>query len=142
MAKERTLVADSSVVTKWFLLEEGSERAVALRDEFATGGVMLAVPTLLYYEVVNALRFSGGFSVEDLALAAKSLSEYRFQAWRPRGKLLDAAVRMSAEDGVTVYDAVYVALARMKGCRVLTEDRELLEKFPRFATPLSEFSPA
>lgn len=78
--EKRSLVVDSSVVARWSLAEEGSTEVVANRDEFASGRLELAVPTLLFYEVADALRFSGAFSEEELRIALKSLSRYRFQA--------------------------------------------------------------
>lgn len=48
---------------------------------------------------------------------------------------------MSVRKGVTINDASYVALAGARECKAVTEDRELPEKFPTLATPLSEFRP-
>ena len=130
MAKKDEYVVDSSIVTKWFLIETDSDRAIRLRNEFATGRVRLTVPTLLFYEVTNAIRFSGIFNETDLALAAKSLSKYRFGIWRPRGKLLELSAQLSVRENVTVYDACYVALAIRLKTKLITEDKELLDKFP------------
>lgn len=129
VAKKDEYVVDSSIVTKWFLVETNSEKATSLRNEFATGRLRLTVPTLLFYEVTNALRFSGVFNETDLALAARSLSKYRFGIWRPRGKLLELSVQLSVRENVTVYDACYVALAKRLKTRLVTEDKELLDKF-------------
>jgi predicted nucleic acid-binding protein len=139
MAKKDRFVVDSSVVAKWFLTEPGSDRAIELRDEFATGRLDLSVPTLLFYEVMNALRFSGSFSRADLSMAARSLSNYRFDIWRPRGKVLELSTELSHDKDVTVYDACYVALAQRIGSKVVTEDRELLTKFPERAVAASKF---
>jgi predicted nucleic acid-binding protein len=131
VAKKNEYVVDASIVSKWFLVETDSDRAIRLRDEFATGRLRLTVPTLLFYEVTNALRFSGVFNDIDLTLAAKSLSKYRFGIWRPIGKLLELSVQLSVKENVTVYDACYVALANRLKTRLVTEDGELLNKFPR-----------
>ncbi len=139
MAKKDQFVVDSSVVAKWFLTEPDSDKAIELRDEFATGRLELAVPTLLFYEVMNALRFSGGFKSPDLLVAAKSLSKYRFGIWRPRGKLLELSTELSVEKDLTVYDACYVALGKRTDCRLVTEDKELLAKFPTDTLALSDF---
>jgi predicted nucleic acid-binding protein len=112
---------------------------VALRDKFATRKIRLAVPTLLFYEVTNALRFSGVFDEAALSLAARSLSRYRFEIWRPIGGLLELSARLSLRNGVTVYDACYVALAQRKGSKVITEDGELLDKFPSSTMSLDGF---
>lgn len=138
MAEKGSLVVDSSVVAKWYLTEPGSDAAIRIRDAFATGKLDIKVPTLLMYEVANALRFSGTFKVEELAVAVRSLGKYRFEMWRPRGRLLEAAVRMSVEGDVTVYGACYVALADLTKCRFVTEDRELLATFPKLTVPLAE----
>lgn len=139
MAKKDQFVVDSSVVAKWFLTEPGSNKAMELRDEFATGRLELAVPSLLFYEVMNALRFSGSFERPDLLVATKSLSKYRFDIWRPRGKLLELSIELSVEKDLTVYDACYVALAQRTNGKVVTEDKELLDKFPSDTMALSEF---
>lgn len=139
MEKKDEYVVDSSIVTKWFLTESDSEKAVRVRDEFATGGIRLAVPTLLFYEVVNALRFSGVFKEADLTLASDSLSKYQFEIWRPRGRLLALSAQLSLREEVTVYDACYVALARRIGSKVITEDKETLGKFPTLTLSLSRF---
>jgi predicted nucleic acid-binding protein len=132
-------VVDSSVVSKWFLEETDSAHAIELRDGFAVGKLKLAVPTLLFYEVMNALRFSGAFKSADLVVAARSLSKYRFDIWRPRGKLLELSAELSTEGELTIYDACYIALAQRLGSKVITEDKELLSKFPRQTTAMSEF---
>jgi predicted nucleic acid-binding protein len=130
VAKKNEYVVDASIVTKWFLIETNSDQSIKLRDKFATGRLRLVVPTLLFYEVMNALRFSGVFSELDLAEAAKSLSKYRFGIWRPIGKLLELSVQLSVRDDITVYDACYVGLAKRLSTRLVTEDNELLSKFP------------
>lgn len=130
-------VVDSSVVTKWFIIEEGSDNALKIRDSFATGKIRLAVPTLLFYEVMNALRFSGVFPKPDLLLASKSMSKYEFEVWQPKGKLLELSVELCIRGDVTVYDACYIALASRKKTRLITEDQELLGKFPNRSISLS-----
>lgn len=139
MAKKDQFVTDSSVVAKWFLTELGSDKAIELRDEFATGRLELTVPSLLFYEVMNALRFSGSFESSELLVAARSLSKYRFGIWRPRGKLLGLSTELSVEKDLTVYDACYVALAQRTNSKVITEDKDLLAKFPSDTMALSEF---
>lgn len=138
MAKDE-FVVDSSVVTKWFLEEPDSEDAIGVRDAFATGRLKLAVPTLLFYEVINALRFSGLFKKTELVLAAKSLSKYKFGIWRPRGRLLEISAELSIGEDLTVYDACYVALAQRIGSKVITEDKELLSKFPTHTLTMIAF---
>ena len=141
MAKKKEYVVDSSIVTKWFLVEADSELATGLRNDFATGRVGLTVPTLLFYEVMNALRFSGLYNETNLTIAARSLSKYRFGIWRPRGKLLELCGALSVRHDLTVYDSTYVALAQRIHTKVITEDKEILDKFPAYTISLNRYIP-
>jgi predicted nucleic acid-binding protein len=140
VAKDKDYVVDSSVVVKWFLLEPDSDAATRLRDDFATGRTGLIVPTLLFYEVMNAIRFSRLFREADLAMVARSLSKYKFGIWRPRGRLLELSGQLSIKEDVTVYDSCYVALAQRLRTKVITEDSELLQKFPNHTLSLPGYA--
>lgn len=68
-------VVDASVVVKWFVEEEYSRESKLLRDAYAAGLVDLSAPTILPYEVVNALKYSGAFNEEELKEVAKILTD-------------------------------------------------------------------
>jgi predicted nucleic acid-binding protein len=139
VAEKKEYVVDSSIVTKWFLIEADSELATGLRNDFATGRVRLTVPSLLFYEVMNALRFSQLYDETNLTIAAKSLSKYQFSIWRPLGKLLELCGALSVRQDLTVYDASYVALAQRIHTKVITEDKEILDKFPAYTISLNRY---
>ncbi|MBI5242614.1 MAG: type II toxin-antitoxin system VapC family toxin [Elusimicrobia bacterium] len=54
-------VLDASVALKWFVEESGTARALAFRDDFLAGKIVLASPDLLLYEAANVLRFKREF---------------------------------------------------------------------------------
>ena len=55
----RRVVIDASVVLKWRLRdEEATDKADALLDDFLAGNMLLLAPTLLDYEIANALRMA------------------------------------------------------------------------------------
>jgi predicted nucleic acid-binding protein len=138
--EKKSFIIDSSIVAKWFMQEKDSKLAISVRDDFGKGQTKLIVPTLLFYEVMNALRFSGSFDGSDLGTIAMSLSKYQFEIWKPVGKLLELSARLSLKKEMTVYDACYVALAQRVGSKVITEDKELLDKFPALTVPLDYFA--
>ncbi len=140
MEKQKA-VADASIVAKWFLDEESSEKARQLRDSFATGKVTISVPSLLFYEGLNALWRSGLFSEEDLTLAARSLSKYGFDIWEPRGSIYEQSAMLSSKHAISIYDAAYVALAFRLNATLYTADSELLQKFPKNTRHISSYEP-
>ncbi len=121
---------DASVCARWFLDEEYSDRARVLRDSFVKGIVTIAVPSLLFYETLNALRYSGEYREKELSLAATSLSKYGFEVWEPEGEVYRETARSSMKYDLTIYDASYTALAEHLRILLYTADDEILEKAP------------
>lgn len=138
MEKQKVIV-DASVVAKWFLEEQFSEDARLLRDSFVTGKLTISVPSLLFYETLNALKYSGVYNQDELALVARSLSRYGFDVWQPKGKLYEQVARLSLKHDISVYDASYVALAIFSDTILYTADLELTEKFPENVQHVKNF---
>jgi len=132
-------VVDASVCAKWYLDEEYSDRARLLRDEFVKGQIAITVPSLLFYETLNALRYSRAFDEKELSVAADSLSKYGFEVWEPRGEVYREAARLSLAQEITVYDAAYVALSEHLRALFYTVDKKLLDRFPRRARHIRIF---
>ena len=132
-------MVDASVCAKWYLDEEYSDRARLLRDEFVKGQIAITVPSLLFYETLNALRYSRAFDEKELPVAADSLSKYGFEVWEPRGEVYREAARLSLAQDITVYDAAYVALSEHLRALFYTVDKKLLDRFPRRARHIRIF---
>jgi len=134
-------VADASIVTKWFLEEDFSENARQLRDAFVTDKLTLSVPSLLFYETLNALWHSGLFSQGELVLAARALSKYGFDMRQPKGKIYEQSAALSSKYEISVYDASYIALALHLKAILYTADQELVKKFPKNARHIDTYKP-
>lgn len=120
------VVVDASVVVKWYVPEQNHERARALRDAYVEGAYDLHAPALLPFEVVNALRYGGGYDDPDrLREAAESLPGYGLEL-AGFGSIDGVATAATALD-ITVYDAAYVALAASLGTTLYTADRRLVD---------------
>ena len=132
-------MVDASVCAKWYLDEEYSDRARLLRDDFVKGQIAITVPSLLFYETLNALRYSRAFDEKELPVAADSLSKYGFEVWEPRGEVYREAARLSLAQDITVYDAAYVALSEHLRALFYTVDKKLLDRFPRRARHIRIF---
>jgi len=134
-------VTDASIVAKWFLEEDFSDKARQLRDSFVTGKLTLSVSDLLFYEALNALWHSGLFREEELTLAARALSKYGFDVWEPRGKIYEQSAALSSKHDISMYDASYVALAIHLKATLYTADSELVQKFPKNTQHISTYKP-
>ncbi len=128
--EKQKAVVDASVAAKWYLEEEYSDEARLLRDSFVTGSLSISVPTLFFYETLNALRYSRVFDQAELGEAATSLSKYGLDVWHPSGRLLAETATLSLKHDATMYDASYVALSSHLHVQLYTADRDIVAKFP------------
>lgn len=119
------VVVDASVVVKWYVDEEDFESALDVRDAYVNGDLSLSAPTLLPFEVVNALKYSSLFEDETLDSVATSLPKYGIDLV-PFGDIV-GVTRLALDADVTIYDAAYVALANHADDILYTTDERLLD---------------
>jgi predicted nucleic acid-binding protein len=117
-------VVDASVIAKWFLNEPDSKNALEFRDKHISEEILIIVPDLLFIEVLNALRYKGN-DEKALGEVNSSLWEMQLHIERTNPFLLEQAINLSVKHKLSIYDAVYAALAQLHGCQLVTADKEL-----------------
>jgi predicted nucleic acid-binding protein len=128
----RTVTIASVVVDASVLIRAGVEREPQARiwtDAVETGRARGHVPELAYAEVASALTQSvraGTVKPQDareilVGLVALPLRSHRQAA------LAAASLTIALEEGLSTYDASYVALARSLEATLVTADRRLAE---------------
>ena len=125
---ERKVVVDASVAVKWFVEEEYTGEALMLRDSYREGLVDLIAPSILPYEVLNALKYSGAFGEDELKEVADVLESLQISLYSLEGEYAVKTVEVAMRRGLTVYDASYVALAMVEGAILYTADEKILKK--------------
>lgn len=125
----RPVVVDSSVAVKWFKPEgeSGFAEALDLLREHRAEELYLTAPTLLRLEVLNALR-SHGASAAQLGTASTDLEGFRLRWYEVTAERATAAAGIAAASGLTVYDAIFVALAVELDTELVTADRVLAQR--------------
>jgi len=137
--EETKVVLDASIIVKWFLKELYSEEAIKVRNDYVQRKISIAVPSLLIYEVLNALRYSGIYSEEELKEICLALNKYGFEIHDLEGDLKNKVVTIAYKYNITVYDASYIALAMKLKTVLYTADDELLEKFPKITRHIRKY---
>jgi predicted nucleic acid-binding protein len=123
-------VVDASVLAKWFLhhQEPDRDRAIALRDLHISGRSKIHIPQLALLEVLNAIRFSAKADEEDGATALEALQELHLEIRAPDADALRKANAIAWAYKITIYDALYVALAEQVGYPLITADEKMITR--------------
>ncbi len=130
------VVADASIIVSGSLM-----KSIQIMQGIGVHkcSIEIAAPELMPYEVLNALKYTGMFTEEELTMAARSLSLYGFRLYSLSGKLAEKTVEVAVQNDVTVYDASYVALAEDLNSKLYTADEKLIERVDKdFVLHISE----
>ena len=109
------LVVDASVLIKFFIPEILSEKAERLNARASQGDLMLFAPDLIFAEVGNILwkkhrlKELTRSEAEEITETIVSLP-LKIEASKT---LLPLAMDIGLAYGITVYDAIYVSLAKI-----------------------------
>jgi predicted nucleic acid-binding protein len=123
------LVIDASVLIKFYVPEVLFDRAERLLAKVEKGDIELSAPDLIYPEVGNILwkkqrlKEITHSEVEEITDAILSFP-LKIEASKP---LLPLALDIAIACGITVYDAIYVSLAKVYETAMMTADRKLVD---------------
>jgi len=132
------LIADASVIIKWFirLKENDRKQALVIKKQMLEGKFILAAPDLLFYEVINVLTIKRMVRKTSLDRMIKLLFQYPFEIIWPSGELFESAAKLAKRFDLTIYDAVYLALAQELDCPLVTADNKLYQNSLKIETKL------
>ena len=120
-------VIDASVAVKWFIQEEGSDRALTLLDDFLSNPNNFAVPELFFFELSNILFILSSGRSEQYRELLNLVSQqpiYRSQ-FTPE---LQSATEFFQKKGLAGYDASYAGLAKLLDGIWVTADKKAHNK--------------
>lgn len=122
-------VLDTSVIVKWFLPEADNETAEFYLQRLLAGEAILFVPSSLFYELGNVLwvRRRDGLTVEASLNIWEQLRQIPLIVtdWN---ELFPEAISLAHQHDIAVYDAVFVRLAQIRGCDLITADKKLIKR--------------
>jgi len=121
------IVVDASIVVKWVLPELDSKQAARLFDDVVGQGGRLLVLDLGLVEAANAVWKKGHRKLvppDEVRRLVRDLLAIPVQI-QPANKLLTTALEIAVKHDRTIYDALFVALARDLRLPGVTADEPL-----------------
>lgn len=123
------VVLDTSVIFKWFSTNEDNEdKALSLLSAHQDQKNIILVPNLLLYELANAWATKASLPLASIKTFLKDLQDANLKIETVNFKLLEKAAIIAKKYKTSLYDAVYIALAKQKKCQLITADEKLVEK--------------
>ena len=121
-------VIDASVATKWLLPEVDSSGALSILDAAQASRISLIAPALLGLEFGHVLGKELRRGRCDLATANRLWSAFRsLPITLVSARLLqDRAFEISVTRRITIYDALYLAVADAENVQLITADAGLI----------------
>ena len=127
-------VLDTSVFIKWFRQGEIlAEQALALRDAYLEGQIVIFMPSLVAYELANVMRYKGDLNIGLVQEILLSLFDMGLEWIMPSNALISLTVEIAYKYNITVYDSTFVALAKSLKASFITADRQLGNKLAKFS---------
>ncbi|PSN84274.1 hypothetical protein B9Q13_02015 [Candidatus Marsarchaeota G2 archaeon ECH_B_SAG-G16] len=123
------VVVDASALIKWFVNEEQSLEMRKVRDMHILGRLKICVPSLIFLELGNAFRFSNA-TEKDVIDALDALNMIGLEV-KQIDELTKPAIKIAFTLGLTLYDALYVALAEQLDSYIITYDKQILNKYDK-----------
>lgn len=131
------ILLDASVYAPLVIL--AGSRVLSASSRFAILDLTVYEACNAYWKEATKLRRMSIGDALDACLAAYRLSR-RLVVLSLDEALVEEAERLALEEGITFYDASYVAAAEMLGYAVATEDGDILRVAPRRGVEVLRFS--
>ena len=121
-------ILDSNVALKWTLPETDSDKALRIRDDYQNS-IHELLAGVFSVEIAHSLTRAerqGKIPVSESStrLADILLNAPQLRSYHP---LLARATKISSQMRVGVYDCLYVAMAEVEGCELVTADDKLIK---------------
>lgn len=123
------VIIDASVAYKWFAKnEEDSDLALSILQKHINGQEKIVVPDLILYELANAWVTKIAISNARVKTNLKDLHDASLEIESLTFDLISKAAAFAQKYRLSVYDAIYAVLAKEKGYKLITADKNFTEK--------------
>ena len=120
-------IIDTSALVKHVIPAEYDDNLERIVSLHRGSGIQLIAPSFLLVECANVLwknALRTGEPFEDIIDALDDLLGINIRLV-PQEDLLEDALKLALDMEITVYDALYCALAQRESAEIITEDRRL-----------------
>ncbi len=132
-------VTDASVASRFLLVEDLSDKATLVLEDFLKEILDLKAPKLIIYEVGNTLWKAvkqGFITLEEAKQKLLYFLKLKIDFIELNEEESITALEWSAKNNMTYYDSVYIESCKKIGATLLTADNTLYEKSSKVVSAL------
>lgn len=122
-------VVDTGVFLRWFIDQDGFERARELQQKLTDGAVTAETVDFARVEVAGVLRkkgfLAGRLTLEEFTAAVRAIDDIGVAVHPTTADRLERAADLAARRMLGMYDALFVQLAQELDLPLLTSDAKL-----------------
>lgn len=122
-------VVDTGVFLRWFIDQDGFERARDLQQMLIAGAAAASTVDFARVEVAGVLRkkglLTGRLAPEEFIAAVRVIDDAGVAVYPTTADRLERAAELAARKTLGMYDALFVQLAQELGLPLLTCDAKL-----------------
>lgn len=117
---------DTSVTVKWFYPQKESlvKEAIQILNDHLDGKIHLITSDFLLLELANALIIGKGMTPPLVKRCLSAIVNCQMSIVSVDKNLIGESIVLAGEQGLTSYDAVFLALAKVNSCRLISADEK------------------
>ncbi len=122
-------VLDASIALKWFFPQEkNSDIARRILSETKRGKIRVIVPQIFFFEIVNVIKTKSKSTPNDVLEVIDKIFSLQLESEEADLHLLSKANFYAQKFGLSIYDASYVATAKINEAILITADEKMVKK--------------
>jgi len=126
----KKFVLDTSVVVKWFSLEEKSTEAEEILKKIEDKKIEVLLPELVKYELANAFLKGKQFSLRQAGIGLEVFYSLPVIFVSESFQIAKESYRLAEKFNLTYYDACFLALAKLRKIPLVTANPRHQRQIP------------
>lgn len=122
------IVLDASIALKWFLKEAGTQKAFEIQKQIDKRSLKAFVPQIFFFEIANVIKTKSKSTSSDVKKALKIIFNLPFFTKKTDHRFLLKSNHYAQKYNLSIYDASYLALAKIQKIDFITADQKLVKK--------------
>lgn len=117
-------ILDTSVIIKWINQknEKNVKQALKIYDDLINEKIIIILPDFALIEITNGLQIGKEISSDDTTKALHAIYLLPLIIKELTESIIVNTSHLAQQYDITIYDALFVSLAQMENCQLISDD--------------------